>query len=203
MLNFLRNSVFALTAACSLTGAAGAQDFTRMDISGMYNQQVQANNQYFQNQTQNIVSQNMQNPAIQAAYRNYQAQGGGMNFAQFCYAYGATGGFTQQGMANWQNNEQMNRAREQNAWAGYQQAQAARARAQSAYADGYRRNQAEAGRNLNGQATYYGPGGAQVLPYTGGPGTYQNGQGSYYQAPNGTYYQVMPNGWGVQMNQWR
>lgn len=179
-----------------LSGAAWCQcpDFTQMDISGMYNQRVQQNNAYFQGQTQQIIQANMANPQVQYAYQQYRAQGGQASFEQFAYYYAATGGFSQQGIQNYNRTSQSINAQQQNAWNGYRQAQQQRQQAVQQWQNGYSRNQSEAGYNLNGQATYSTPVGPQVLNYNNQPGYYQvNGQ-NYYMDPGGNYYYVYPNG---------
>lgn len=195
-----------LVAFLALSGSAFAQygDFTQMDISGAYNQQVQQNNAYFQQMTGNMVQQNMQNPRIQQLYQQYCWQGGQATFEQFCYMYGATGGFTPQGIQQYNQTTQGINNQQQQAWAQYQQAQAQRAQAQSQYANGYYQNQQQAGYNLQGQATYYSPNGTQQLPYTWQPGGYyQYNNQNYYVDPNGQYHQVDPNGWMTPIYQGR
>ena len=178
----------------ALSTGAGAQDFTGMDITGMYNQQVQQNNAYFQNQTQQMVQANMANPQVQYAYQQFLARGGQASFEQFAYYYAATGGFSQQGIQNYNQTSQNINAQQQNAWNGYQQAQQQRQQAVQQWQNGYYQNQREAGYNLNGQATYSTPAGQQVLYYNQQPGySQQNGQ-NYYMDPNGNYYYVYPNG---------
>lgn len=174
-------------------------DFTNMDISGMYNQRVQQNNAYFQAQTQQIIQANMANPQVQYAYQQYRAQGGGASFEQFAYYYAATGGFSRQGIQNYNQTSQNINAQQQNAWNGYQQAQQQRQQAVQQWQNGYSRNQNEAGYNLQGQATYSTPAGPQVLNYTNQPGYYQyNGQ-NYYVDAGGNYYYIYPNGTAQQI----
>ncbi|MBN9415398.1 hypothetical protein ABS71_18930 [bacterium SCN 62-11] len=182
--------------ALTLSTNAWAQygDFTGLDLSGMYNQQVQQSNAYFQNQTQQMVQANMANPQVQFAYQQYLAQGGQASFAQFAYYYAATGGFSRQGIQNYNQTSQSINAQQQNAWNGYQQAQQQSQQALQGWQNGYARNQNESGYNLTGQATYSTPAGAQVLNYTNQPGFYQQGGQNYYMDPGGNYYYVYPNG---------
>ncbi|MFN8614153.1 MAG: hypothetical protein U0931_41870 [Vulcanimicrobiota bacterium] len=180
----------------ALTSQAWGQcpDFTGLDISGQYNQRVQQNNAYFQAQTQQIIQANMANPQVQSAYRQYRAQGGQATFEAFAYYYAATGGFSQQGIQNYNQTSQSINAQQQNAWNGYRQAQQQSQQSLQQWQNGYYRNQSEAGYNLNGQATYSTPAGPQVLNYTNQPGYYQvNGQ-TYYVDGGGNYYYVYPNG---------
>ncbi|MBS2036378.1 hypothetical protein JST97_15415 [bacterium] len=185
-----------LSLCMLLTGTAWSQcpDFTQMDISGLYNQRVQQNNAYFQSQTQQIVQANMANPRVQLAYQQYRAQGGQASFQEFAYYYAATGGFSQQGIQNYNQTSQDISAQQQKAWDGYRQAQQQRQQAVQQWQNGYSRNQNEAGYNLNSQATYSTPVGPQVLNYNSQPGYYQyNGQ-TYYKDPRGNYYYIYPNG---------
>jgi len=173
----------------ALSSQAWGQDLTQM-----YNQQVQQQNAYFQQCTQQITQANMGNPQVQYAYQQYRAQGGPASFEQFAYMYAATGGFSQQGVQNYNQTSQNINAQQQNAWNGYQQAQQQSQQAINQWQNGYYRNQNEAGYNLTGQATYSTPNGPQVLNYTNQPGYYQvNGQ-NYYMDPGGNYYYVHPNG---------
>lgn len=176
----------ALLIALVLTGNAFAQDW--------YQAQLQASSAQVQQYVGNIVQNNMANPQLQALYRQY---GGGYTFEQFCYLYGATGGFTQQGIQQYHNVSQGITAQQQQAWQGYQAAQAQRASAQSAYQNGYYVNQGEAGNILNGNMTYSTPNGAAVLPYNWNPGYYQSQQQNYYVNPAGQYYQVNGQGWAT------
>jgi len=172
-----------------LSSQAWGQDMTQM-----YNQQVQQQNAYFQQRVQQMNQANMANPQVQAAYQQYRAQGGAASFEQFAYMYAATGGFSQQGMQNYNQTSQNINAQQQKAWNGYQQAQQQRQQAVGQWQNGYHRNQNEAGYNLTGQATYSTPNGPQVLNYNNQPGSYQvNGQ-NYYMDPNGNYYYIHPNG---------
>lgn len=190
----MRKLLALFIIALSTNAWAQYGDFTNLDISGMYNQQVLQNNAYFQNQTQQMVQTNMANPQVQYAYQQYLARGGQASFDQFAYSYAATGGFSQQGMQNYYQTSQNINAQQQNAWNGYQQAQQQRQQAVQQWQNGYYQNQQEAGYNLNNQATYSTPVGQQVLNYTNQPGySQQNGQ-NYYMDQSGNYYYVYPNG---------
>jgi len=180
--------------ALSTNAWAQYGDFTSLDITQMYNQQVQQNNAYFQSQTQQMVQANMANPQVQYAYQQFLGRGGQASFEQFAYYYAATGGFSQQGIQNYNQTSQNINAQQQSAWNGYQQAQQQRQQAVQQWQSGYYQNQREAGYNLNGQATYSTPAGPQVLYYNQQPGySQQNGQ-NYYMDPGGNYYYVHPNG---------
>lgn len=194
------------TGLLALLGAASAQyaDFTGMDITAMYNQyivQQQANENSY---VQGIVQQNMQNPQIQAMYQQHLASGGGGSFEEFAYAYAATGGFTPQGMAYWGQVQQGINTQQRDAMAGYRAAQANSAAAINAWNSNYYQNSQEMGNVIVGNATYYGPQGSTVLPYTWQPNTYNsyNGQ-TYYVNYSGQYYWIDPNnsGWMYPINQ--
>lgn len=189
----------------SLSTGAFAQygDFTQMDISGMYNQQVQQNNAQYQHLTQGIVQNNMQNPHVQMMYRQYLMQGGQATFEQFCYMYGATGGFSPQGIQQYNQTTQSINAQQQQSWQQYQAAQAQRAQAQSQWANGYYQNQQQAGYTMQGQGTYYSPGGSTQLPYTWQPGNYNYNNQNYHVDPNGQYYHIDANGWATPIYQGR
>jgi hypothetical protein len=190
----MKKLTFFLALLLSTNAWAQYGDFTGLDISGMYNQQVQQTNSYFQNQTQQMVQANMANPQVQYAYQQYLARGGQGSFAEFAYSYAATGGFSQQGMRNYYQTSQSINAQQQNAWNGYQQAQQQSQQALQGWQNGYSRNQSEAGYNLNNQATYSTPNGPQVLNYNNQPGYYQVQGQTYYMDPGGNYYYVHPNG---------
>src|SRR3954464_13734880 len=83
------------------------------DYMGFINQQLaQGQQQAWQAQQlqQKIVRQNMQNPAVQAAWRRPLASGGGLSLARVAYQSAATGGFTAQGMACYRQSEAANQA---------------------------------------------------------------------------------------------
>ncbi|MBX3171694.1 MAG: hypothetical protein KF760_30065 [Candidatus Eremiobacteraeota bacterium] len=190
----MRKLITLIALALSTNAWAQYGDFTNMDMTRLYNQHVQQTNAYFQNRTQQMVQSNMTNPQVQYAYQQYLAQGGQASFEQFAYMYAATGGFSQQGIQNYNQTTQNINAQQRNAWNGYQQAQQQRQQAVQDWQNGYYRNQAEAGYNLNGQATYATPAGPQVLHYNNQPGYYQQNGQNYYMDPSGNYYYVYPNG---------
>lgn len=190
----MRKLLALFIIALSTNAWAQYGDFTNLDISGMYNQHVQQTQAYFQNQTQQIVQRNMANPQVQYAYQQYLAHGGQAGFEQFAYYYAATGGFSRQGIQNYNQTSQSISAQQQNAWNGYQQAQQQSQQAIQGWQNGYSQNQQEAGYSLNGQATYSTPAGAQVLNYLNQPGYYQQNGQNYYMDQGGNYYYVYPNG---------
>ena len=173
----------------ALSSQAWGQDLTQM-----YNQQVQQQNAYFQQRVQQMNQTNMANPQVQYAYQQYRAQGGAATFEQFAYMYAATGGFSQQGVQNYNQTSQNINAQQQNAWQGYQQAQQQRQQAVSQWQNGYNRNQNAEVFNLTLRVTYSTHNGLHVLNYNNQPGYYQvNGQ-NYYMDPGGNYYYIPPNG---------
>lgn len=185
-----------LTLAFTLaTSAAQAQDLTSWYDGVVANQNAQ-----MQAMTDGIVQQNMNNPQVQAMYQQHRAQGGQYSFEQFCYMYAATGGFTPQGTAYWQQNEANISRQQQQAWANYQNAQAQSAAALQDWRNGYSANQAEAGNIMQGYQTYSTPGGgSQVLPYTWQPGYQSYNNQSYYVDPSYNYYQQTPGGYYQQV----
>ena len=197
-----RNAVMTLVLA-TLAGGAAAQDF-----DAMIRQQLQAGqalSMQMQQAEQQIVQQTMQNPDCQAKYQQHLAAGGQMSYPQFAYQYAATGGFSQQGIANYRRSEQANQAAEMATWNGYRNAQDQRSAAQAAYSDAYFAGQAEQGRVMQGQSTWTDPttGQSRALSYLGGnayadPNTGQqfvrDGNGQFYaQGPDGQWYPMTPS----------
>jgi hypothetical protein len=177
-------------------GAASAQDFTQMDITGAYNNWAAGQNYQMQSGLNDIISQNMQNPQVIAMYNQSVASGQfSGSLEQFAYNYAATGGFQNvQGYYN-TSNDIVNK--EKNAWAGYQGAVTNYNNAYGAYTGGFSNNMTEAGNGLMGNSTYYGYGNGQTLPHTWGYDTYNSYQGnSYYVDQSGNYWMADPNGSG-------
>jgi len=188
-----------LAAAASMmaaAGAASAQDFTGMDITGAYNNWAAGQNYQMQGIQNDIISQNMNNPQVIAMY-NQSAASGQFNgtLEQFAYNYAATAGFTNvQGYYN-TSNDIVNK--EKNAWAGYQGAVNNYRDAYGNYTGGFSNNMKEAGNGLAGNSTYYGYGNGQVLPHTWDYNTVNTYQGNqYYVDPSGAYWMADPNGSG-------
>src|SRR5205823_5656899 len=86
-------------------------------------QRGQMMNQQMQQQQAGIVQQNMQNPQVQAMHQDYIHRGGTMNFQQFAYNYAATGGFSAEGMARYNQSEQNIQQNERSAYDAYRQNQ--------------------------------------------------------------------------------
>lgn len=188
-----------VTSLALFAAPSFAQDFTGMDLSAMYNSWASGQNTQMNTMTQNIVQQNLQNPQVQAMYQQYLQSGGTASPEDFAYMYAATGGFTPEGTAYFQQTEANNAAKEAAAYGDYQAAQAGSAAAISDWSSGDSSNMNEAGNGLMGNGTYTTPGGSnQVLPSTWqAGGTYSYNNQTYYVDPSGAYYQVDPNnaGW--------
>lgn len=167
-------------------------------------QQQQARNAAMQQMEQAIVQRAMQDPNCAAMYRQHQAQGGMLPYAQFAYQYAATGGFTPDGIARYRSSEQDNQRREQAAWGGYRAAQDERGAAQQTHMDGYAHNQNEAGEVLRGNTSWVDPtsGETRALSYTGayaytdpasGRQYRRDTSGQYYaQGADGLWYAMTP-----------
>lgn len=195
-------------AACALAAAAGAlpslagaQDFTAMINAQMA--QMDAVLAQGQQQVNAIVQQRMQDPAVQAAYQQHlaRARASGMqpwNFETFAYNYAATGGFSAQGVAAWQQNEAANNAKVMSAWQGLREAEANRAAAQADNAASFSRNMNEAGNQLMGNSTFASPNGySSVLPHTWQANSLHVYEGNtYYVDVSGQYF-AYSNGYWV------
>ncbi|MBA3562444.1 MAG: hypothetical protein H0W33_00245 [Gammaproteobacteria bacterium] len=206
-------ALVAVAGAFALPGMASGQDW-----NAMLEQQNAAGRAYIQQQqaqmdagiaaanqqVAQIVQQKMQDPQVQAAYREHQAQAAqsGMqpyDFPTFAYYYVATRGFSSDGMAAYRSGEQANQARERQAYDGLREAQAQRQAAMNEQQESYYRNQQEAGRQLMGNSTYVNPadGQTQALPHTWQRNTYNNHQGqTYYVDQSGVYWMADPNNSG-------
>ncbi len=192
---------FKVTAAwvsICLLPVANAQDFTQMDISGMYNNWAQGQQLEMQAAQQQIIQQNMNDPNVIALY-NQQVAAGLFHgdLASFAWKYAATGGFSAQGYSNYNNTTNQIADQYRGAFNDYNQGVQNYRDAYSGYTDGYSANSQEAGRGLMGQSTYQGYGNGQVLPHTWQPNTYNTYNGnSYYVDGSGQYFMADPNGSG-------
>ena len=183
--------------------AASAQDFTRMDFNAMNNAFNARMNASIASQERSIVNRNLNDPRVQAAYREHLAQGGRATPQQFAYWYAATAGGTPQGIANFEAAEARNRINELNALNRLRQAQAARGQAQADLWAGYHRNNAEFGKLLMGNSTYINPntGSSYVLPHTLQAGqSYRDGAGNYFQTDARGNKYIYNNGWWYPLN---
>lgn len=150
-------------------------------LAQMQRQQMQMNQQMQATHAQ-IVQRTMQDPNCQAMYRQHRAGGGQLSFEQFAAQYAATGGFSQEGIARYRASENRNIANEQAAFGRLQQAQRERAGAQANYMESYGRNQAEAGRVLQGQSSWTNPTNGQnyALNYMGPAVSYDPTTGQHF-----------------------
>lgn len=198
-------------AACWATPASTQVYYNGYDIGpdygAMLNQQLQRSQQLdreMQARTADIVQRTMQNPDCYAKYQHL-AQGGTLSYPQFAYQYAATGGFTPDGIQRYRASERQNQQKEHQAWQDWQRAQRERGQAQQQYADGYSRNQNQAGDVLQGRSWWIDPttGQRQSLAYIGPNQGYVDHQtGNRYwrdeagryavQTPNGQWYWMIP-----------
>ena len=119
-----RTTLIAALAAgfASLALPAQAQNFLGTNLTAMndaFNARLNAAMSANQNR---IVSRNMADPRVMAAWRS-GACGQGLSAQQVAYVYAATGGCTPQGRAYWAQNEAQNRGNEQMALQRYRAAQ--------------------------------------------------------------------------------
>jgi hypothetical protein len=173
------------------------------DYDAMMQQSLQQSDQLTQQMQQaqsNLIQQNLQNPQVQAMYRQHLAQGGTMTPEQFAYNYAATGGFSREGMINYNRTTQDIQQRDQAAINSY------RGNQQRIYNDrqnSYQRNDEIAhqrGNLLNGTTDYVDPNsGAQYnLSHTAQPNSpsYNPNTGeSFYPDSQGNYQRIDQNGW--------
>lgn len=194
---------FRIYATYLVLIAGVAHPLSAQDYDTMLQQQMQQFNQLNQQMQQhetNIVQQNMQNPQVQAMYQNYLAQGGTISFQQFAYNYAATGGYTQEGMAYYQQNERNIQQQEQAAINAYRQNQTQNAQAMQQM---HQRNADIAhqrGNLLNGTTDYYdNSNNTQYnLPHTTQPNMnrYDAYTGdNFYRDGQGQYQRQDANGW--------
>lgn len=178
------------------------------DYGAMLNRQLQRSQQLdreMQARTGDIVQRTMQNPDCYAKYQQHLAQGGTLSYPQFAYQYAATGGFTPDGIQRYRSSEQQNQQREYQAWQDWQRAQRERGQSQQQYADGYSRNQSQAGDVLQGRSWWIDPttGQRQSLAYLGpNQGYVDSRTGNRYwrdeagryavQVPSGQWYWMVP-----------
>lgn len=186
--------LLALAAYVAPTTGARAQDWT-----AMIQQQMNQTDEMLargQQQVDTIVQQRMQDPAVQAAYRQHvaaaAAQGRApLDFPTFTYQYVYTNGFSAQGMAHARATEAGIQAQQQQAMQGVRDAEANRAAAMQGQRDSYFRNQKEAGHQLLGNSTFTAANGAeQVLPHTWQANTTHQYQGQTYHVDTAGQYWV-------------
>ncbi len=173
------------------------------DYGAMLQQSLQQSDQLTQQMQQaqaNIIQQNLQNPQVQAMYQQHLAQGGSMTPEQFAYMYAATGGFSRQGMTNYNRTTQDIQQRDQASINAYRDNQY---RNNLDMQNRFQRNDEIAhqrGNLLNGTTDYVDPNtGAQYnLSHTAQPNTqtYNPNTGeSFYRDGQGNYQRIDQNGW--------
>lgn len=185
-----------LTLATHLASATGAraQDWTAMIQQQM--SQTDAMLARGQQQVDGIVQQRMQDPAVQAAYRQHLAAAAAqgrpaLDYPTFTYQYVYTNGFSAQGMAHARATEAGIQAQQRQAMQGVRDAEGDRAAAMQGQRDSYFRNQKEAGHQLLGNSTYTAANGAQqVLPHTWQANTDHEYQGRRYHVDAAGQYWV-------------
>lgn len=199
-------AVAAIAAAIASGPQAAAQLYQNgydigPDYGAMLREKLQQNQQLdreMQARTADIVQRTMQNPDCYARYQQHLAQGGTLSYPQFAYQYAATGGFTPEGIQRYRSSEQENQRREYQAWQDWQRAQKERGQAQQHYADGYARNQNQAGDVLQGKSWWIDPttGQRQSLPYLGPNQGYVDWRtgNRYWRDQSGRYAVLTPSG---------
>lgn len=196
--------VAAILTVILLSSLAEAQDY-----GAMIQQQLQAGeqmNRQMTAMTNGFVQQNMQNPQVQAMYQNYRNTGGQMSFEQFAYGYSATGGYTAQGMAIYNQNEQNIAQRDRQAVQAYRQSQAQNAQVLQQMHDSNNRIAYDRGNLLSGNSRYVDPSTGQRynLPAASQPGNsyYDAGTGqSFYKDQSYNYQRTDPNGYTYDLNE--
>ncbi len=176
-----------------------------VDYDSMLNESINAQNQIVQQaeaQGNHAVEQNMNNPQIQQMYRAYQAQGGPMDFRQYCYAYACTAGF--QNVQGWVDSENSIAQNEGAANARYRE-HVNNLWAQTHEEQGIVNDHIAMGRGelLSGNTNYTNPydGSQTNLPYTAPVGqTYTDYYGNTYtMGNNGNYTYGSNNGYNYEM----
>jgi hypothetical protein len=148
-----------------------------------------------------MIQNRMNDPAVQQAYREHQANGspyGQMSFYQFTYNYMATRGFSPDGIQHWNRVQRQINMNDANAMRNYLDSQRRHGQEMHDF-----RNQSvdriNEGRGdaITGNTPYYAPNGQQVyLPYTAQPGdSYVDQSGNTYMMTQHKYF-VVTDPWG-------
>ena len=197
-----KSTFLGALVALLFAGAASAQDYGAMLNQAL--QQDRALTQRIRQAEAGVVQQVLRSPDFWAKYRQFRMAGGQLSEQQYAYQYAATGGFSAPGMARFRQSEISNQQGEIASWQRYRGAQMQRGAAQTNYAEGYFRNQRQAGDVLTGNAWYADPRSGQtyVLPYMGANGGYdprtgqqfvRDGSGNYWASTaQGGWYQMYP-----------
>lgn len=151
-----------------------------------------------------IVQSNLNNPYIQQRYHDYRAAGGNLAPEQYAYMYGATAGFTPQGVATYNtvttNIAQRDRAAVQDYHGYVNQLWSDTNAYRSEVNDRIWRGRGDV---LSGSSTFANPqsGTAYVLPYTVPTHTSQldTSGNQFYMDGQSNYWMSSGNGWWTQM----
>ena len=208
--NMPRINPFLLSATVTAYFAfADPGQVLSQNYEAMIQQQLQQGNamaDQMRQMEQGIVQRNMQNPQVQAMYQNYINSGGTMSFEAFSYNYAATAGFTPEGKAYYNQNENNIRQREMDAVNRYRQSQAENAQVLQQMHQGADNRARAVGNLMSGTSDYTDPGtGAQYnLPRNNQPDSYYHDQGTgqtFYNDPSGNYYREDPNGYRYELDE--
>jgi hypothetical protein len=139
----------------------------------------------------------MQDPACQNAYRQHQAHGGRQPWPSFAFLCAATNRFDPEGIRQYRAMEAQNQSAEARRLGTLRLAERNRGAAQAGLAEGYARNQHEAGRVMGGTSTWTDPRTGQriALPYMGSSVSQDPATGQVYaRDPQGRQYALGRDG---------
>lgn len=175
--------LLAIAALMPLFAAAPALaqfDFTQMDIGAMHRQMAAQQQMQEEAMARAIVRRNLNDPRVQAMYRQHRANGGRMTPEQFAFDYADKGGYSPEGMARYRQSQADIAARDAAAVRGLRAAEAQRGAAQTEMFERFYEGQAERGTMLGGRSTYVDPrdGRQYYLPHTLQPNTGYHDHGS-------------------------
>ena len=168
---------------------AAAQDFTGLDITGLFMDGAIAMQGQMDQVTGGIVASNLGNPQVMAAYQ--QAIASGRYYGtpeQFAYDYAATGGFSPIGMQRYMGTSTQIHQDFQTGMAGLQQSGAAYDAAINGWTGGFGDIQHEGGLGLMGQSTYQGETWNAPLPHTWQPNSSHDWQGHSFDVDSSGQY---------------
>lgn len=147
---------------------------------------------------QQVVQRAMQDPVCRSHYQAYLQRGGQMPFPNFAYQCAATANFSPEGMQRYYQTQQGIERDQAAAQQRLRQAEQERAATQGQYMQRYGEGQAEAGRVMQGNATYVNPNTGQryVLPYMGPGVTVDPNSGQrFMRDPQGNQFVMTPQGY--------
>ena len=209
--------IFVLIASHFCLGSATAQDLndymqnqlnqTEAAMQQYYAQMNQLDQQIKQSENQ-VVDRAMNDPRCRQMYQQYVNQGmpnGQLTFPQFAYFYAATRGFSQEGIAHYNQTTRDINAKDSAAVRNYQNYVNNLWQQTNQYrSDVYNRQQHDVGDLMTGSTTYTNPqtGETMYMPYTVQAGqTFTDYYGrTYTMDANGNYQMVNLNGYTYQMN---